>query len=166
MKKLGISLLVLALVLSFVSANAAIGVRSSITGAAPTSLVIGLNNIDLLVHYKSIGNAAANTQADTDMGVGATFYFAKLGEVKVGGNLSYFNNGNAGVASGTSVGGTATLSLGLDVQAPIANGLSVGVLANVFQSNNNTPNGGGTGTSSSDLGVFAAASVYVQATAF
>jgi type II secretory pathway component GspD/PulD (secretin) len=52
MKKLGISLLVLALVLSFVSANAAISARVGLNSATPTAvLVYGMNNIDLQFGY-------------------------------------------------------------------------------------------------------------------
>ena len=163
MKKFAISLLVLALAFG-VAANAAIGVRSDLAGNATG--VLGLNNIDVLFGYTSLAGSTGNINGGK-LVIGATYYFAKLGEVKVGVNGTYGQTTvRSAYPTGSSNTSSTAISLGLDVNAELAKGLSVGVLANVFNSNTPATGTATAGTAATDFGVFLTSAVYVQALAF
>jgi len=125
MKKLGISLLVLALVLSFVSANAGVGARVGVTGAAQPALVIGFNNIDLLVSYGQNNGTTVATSGQTvnngnTLAIGATYWINK--NLGVNGTYSSTTPATIGATAGTAA---ATLSLAVEGKAEIVKGLSL-----------------------------------------
>lgn len=168
MKKLGISLLVLALVLSFVSANAAtFGVRSNLTGTiatfgsaanANTAVVVGLDKIDLLVAYGTSTTGASGANTSTALGLGAIYWFANKGEVKVGVGINY-NSTNTGASGANS---TSALQLAIDGQAEIAKGLALGVQLPVYQ----TYTTGASGAPTNSNMLVNGANVYAQVTLF
>ena len=123
MKKLGISLLVLALVLSFVSANAGVGARIGVTAAAVPTLVIGMNQIDILVGYgqSSPTVVGAATKADGSIiTLGATYWINK----NLGANLTYASTTTA-VSPAPAAAATTVLSLGLEAKAELVKGVSL-----------------------------------------
>ena len=169
MKKLGISLLVLALVLSFVSANAAtFGVRTNLNalttvaagtaGNLGTSVVIGLDKIDLLVAYGNSTTGASGANTSTAMGLGAIYWFANKGEVKVGVGIGY-NSTNSGASGANS---TSAIQLSIEGQAEVAKGLALGVQLPLYQ----TYTTGASGASTASSLLVNAANVYAQVTLF
>ena len=168
MKKFAISLLVLALAFG-VAANAAIGARvaianTSATGAVANNfLVVGLKNIDILFHYSSQDKDLAGTEGKSALAIGGTYYFAKLGEVNVGVHGLY--SSTTGPAKTTVTETANSIRLGLDLNAEVAKGLSLGVTGYVYETNS-----GKTvldaDKKGSSMGVWSAYQIYVQALAF
>jgi hypothetical protein len=100
-------------------------------------------------------------ESQTDLAIGGTYYFAKLGDVKVGAHGLYVTKTNVG---GTKDVNPSSIKLGLDLNAPIANGLSVGVTGYIYETN------GGKNVAvdnkGSAMGVWSSYAVYAQVTAF
>ena len=159
MKKFAISLLVLALAFG-VAANAAVGLRANITGSNVPLFVVGLNNIDILLAYGQNTPSAANGSTINNGNqflIGATYFFAKLGDGKVGVNASYSSSTLSSVAPAAANTAVTMLSLALEGKAEVSKGLYLGISAPLY-----TTTSAAAGNSSASTLLWNTSSVYAQ----